>query len=38
MTHREFYIWLEGYLAGKLENKNVEIGPIVKKMGEVISD
>jgi hypothetical protein len=35
MTHKEFYIWLEGYLHGKLENKNVEIGPIVKKMGEV---
>ena len=38
MTHKEFYIWLEGYLTGKLENKNVEIGPIVKKMGAVISD
>ena len=35
LTHKEFYIWLEGYLHGKLENKNVEIGPIVKKMGEV---
>ena len=35
MTHKEFYIWLEGYLHGKLENKNIEIGPIIKKMGEV---
>lgn len=35
MTHKEFYIWLEGYLHGKLENKNVEIGPIVQKMGQV---
>ena len=38
MTHKEFYIWLEGYLYGKLENKNIEITPIVEKMGEVISD
>ena len=38
MTHKEFYIWLEGYLHGKLENNNVEIGPIVKKMGEVKDD
>jgi hypothetical protein len=35
MTYKEFYIWLEGYLHGKLENKNIEIGPIIKKMGEV---
>ena len=35
MTHKEFYIWLEGYLHGKLENKNVEIGPIVQKMCQV---
>ncbi len=35
MTHKEFYIWLEGYLHGKLEHKNVEIGPIIQKMGEV---
>ena len=35
MTHKEFYIWLEGYLHGKLENKNVEIGPIVQKMSQV---
>ena len=35
MTHKEFYIWLEGYLHGKLESKQIEIGPIVKKMGEV---
>ena len=35
MTHKEFYIWLEGYLYGKLENKTIEITPIVEKMGEV---
>jgi hypothetical protein len=38
MTYKEFYIWLEGYLTGKLENKNIEITPIVEKMGEVMSD
>ena len=27
MTHKEFYIWLEGYLYGKLENKNIDIEP-----------
>jgi hypothetical protein len=32
MTHKEFYIWLEGYLTGKLENKHIEITPIVEKM------
>ena len=35
MTHKEFYIWLEGYLYGKLENKNIDISPIVEKMSEV---
>jgi hypothetical protein len=35
MTHKEFYIWLEGYLHGKLENKNIDIVPIVEKMQEV---
>ena len=35
MTHKEFYIWLEGYLTGKLENKHIDIVPIVEKMGEV---
>ena len=35
MTHKEFYIWLEGYLYGKLENKNIDITPIIEKMGEV---
>jgi hypothetical protein len=38
MTHKEFYLWLDGYLTGKLEDKNIAIGPIVEKMGEVISD
>jgi hypothetical protein len=32
MTHKEFYIWLEGYLHGKLEDKNIDIVPIVEKM------
>ena len=35
LTYKEFYIWLEGYLYGKLENKTIEITPIVEKMGEV---
>ena len=38
MTHKEFYIWLEGYLYGKLENKHIDITPIVEKMGMVKSD
>jgi hypothetical protein len=32
MTHKEFYIWLQGYLHGKLEDKNIDIAPIVEKM------
>ena len=35
MTHKEFYIWLEGYLHGKLEDKNINIASIVEKMGQV---
>ncbi len=35
MTHKEFYAWLEGYLYGKLENKHIDITPIIEKMGEV---
>ena len=35
MTHKEFYIWLEGYLHGKLENKQIDIAPIVEKMSQV---
>ena len=35
LTHKEFYIWLEGYLYGKLENKQINISPIVEKMQEV---
>ena len=38
MTHKEFYIWLEGYLHGKLENKHIDIAPIIEKMGEVKDD
>jgi hypothetical protein len=35
ITHKEFYFWLEGYLTGKLEDKNIDISPIVEKMNEV---
>lgn len=35
MTHKEFYIWLEGYLYGKLEDRHINIAPIVEKMGQV---
>jgi len=35
MNYKEFYIWLEGYLYGKLENKHIDIAPIVEKMGQV---
>ena len=38
MTHKEFYIWLEGYLHGKLEDKNIDIAPIVQKMELVKED
>ena len=35
LTYKEFYIWLEGYLYGKLENKHIDITTIVEKMGQV---
>jgi hypothetical protein len=35
MTHKEFYIWLEGYLTGKLGDIHIPITPIVEKMNEV---
>jgi hypothetical protein len=35
LTYKEFYIWLEGYLYGKLENKHIDISPIVEKMSHV---
>ena len=38
MTHKEFYIWLEGYLHNKLENEHISIVPIVEKMSHVVSD
>jgi len=38
LSYKEFYIWLEGYLYGKLENKNIDITPIVEKMGQVKED
>ncbi len=38
MTYKEFYIWLEGYLHGRLEDEKLLITPIVEKMGMVKSD
>jgi hypothetical protein len=38
MTHKEFFAWLEGYLHGKLENKHIEITPIVEKMNSVVDE
>ena len=38
MTHKEFFAWLEGYLTGKLENKSIEIAPIVEKMNSVVDE
>jgi len=38
MTHKEFFAWLEGYLTGKLENKQIEITPIVEKMNLVVDE
>jgi hypothetical protein len=35
LSYKEFYIWLEGYLHGKLENKHIDITPIIEKMGQV---
>jgi hypothetical protein len=35
LSYKEFYIWLEGYLTGKLESKHIDIAPIVEKMGQV---
>lgn len=35
LSYKEFYIWLEGYLHGKLENKHIDITPIVEKMNMV---
>jgi hypothetical protein len=35
LSYKEFYIWLEGYLHGKLNGNNVDILPIVDKMLEV---
>lgn len=35
LTYKEFYIWLEGYLTNKLENKVIDIVPIVEKMNQV---
>ena len=35
LTYKEFYIWLEGYLAGRLGSKTIDIVPIVEKMDQV---
>ena len=35
LSYKEFYIFLQFYLHGKLENKNIDIAPIVEKMQEV---
>ncbi len=32
LSYKEFYIWLQGYLHGKLEDKTIDIAPIVEKM------
>jgi hypothetical protein len=38
LTYKEFYLWLEGYLQGRLEDEQLPITPIVEKMGMVKSD
>jgi hypothetical protein len=38
LTYKEFYLWLEGYLHGRLEDEQLPITPIVEKMGMVKSD
>ena len=38
LSYKEFYIWLEGYLHGKLENKHIDICPIVEKMNSVVDE
>ena len=35
MTHKEFYNWTKQYLGTRLENKTIDITPIVEKLGEV---
>lgn len=35
LTYKEFFSWLDGYLTGKLENKVIEISPIIEKMSQV---
>jgi hypothetical protein len=35
ITYKEFYYWLDGYLANKLESEKIEITPIVEKMSQV---
>ncbi len=35
MTYKEFYNWTKQYLGTRLENKRIDIVPIVEKLGEV---
>ena len=35
MTHKEFYIWLDGYLTGRLDSNIVDVNLIIEKMKEV---
>lgn len=35
MTYKEFYNWTKQYLGTRLENKQINIVPIVEKIGEV---
>ncbi len=35
LSYKEFFLWLDGYLTNKLENKVIEISPIIEKMGQV---
>lgn len=35
MTYKEFYNWTKQYLGTRLENKKIDIVPIVEKLGEV---
>tara|TARA_R110000851_G_scaffold264274_2_gene416854 strand:+ start:247 stop:750 length:504 start_codon:yes stop_codon:yes gene_type:complete len=35
MTYKEFYNWTKQYLGIRLENKKIDIVPIVEKLGEV---
>lgn len=38
LSYKEFYFWLDGYLHDKLENKHIDIAPIVEKMNQVVGE